>query len=68
MRRPDLRDRVYVFVHTYIRANGYAPTQCEIACAVGVSQGNVWRYLTDLEAQGRIERTPQYVRNIRLSA
>ena len=70
MRYPDqtIRDRVYIFVHTYIRTHGYAPTQHEIAAGAQVSRTRVTRYLRDLEAQGRIVLTEKFMRNIQLAA
>lgn len=71
MARPlnePLRRRLYAYLVYYIRTYGFAPSQVEIAAAIGVQRGNVWRYLSDLEARGLIRRTEKFIRNIELAA
>ena len=63
----DLCSDVLRFVGDFVRDNGYAPTYDEIRASVGLSsKSHVKYYLTLLEGEGLIERTPHAPRSLRL--
>ena len=63
----DLCGEVLRFVGDFVRDNGYAPTYDEIRASVGLSsKSHVKYYLTLLEGEGLIERTPRAPRSLRL--
>lgn len=61
----DRIERIYTFI-VQQREQQRVPTHREIAVACAMSVATVSRYLTQLEAQGRIELLPYQARNIRL--
>lgn len=54
MREPQ-RDKIYAYLITYYRENGYPPSMAEIAGALGLSsRSNVNRQLLQLETEGKL--------------
>lgn len=69
MRHSGLRKEVLGFVVGFVQDNGYPPTYDEIRESVGLSsKSHVDYYLTLLEGEGLIERTPGAPRSLRLAA
>jgi SOS-response transcriptional repressor LexA len=63
----DIRGEVLGFVVDYIGDQGYAPSYDEIRASVGLSsRSHAKYYLTLLEGEGLIERTPRSPRSLRL--
>jgi repressor LexA len=61
------QNATYKFIQKYICSNDIAPTESEIAKAIGIkSRGVVHRYLKALQHLGLIEILPNRKRNIRL--
>ena len=61
------QQQTYDFIKRYIAQHSYAPTEAEIATAIGIrSRGVVHRYVTALAEAGVIELVPKRRRNIRL--
>jgi DNA-binding GntR family transcriptional regulator len=60
-------ERVYEYIEECLRIRRISPTQREIAKACSLSVSTVGDYLSRLEAQGRIARTPLISRSIRLT-
>ena len=57
----------YKFIDKYINENNIAPTEAEIAKAIGItSRGVVHRYIRALEKEGLVEILPNRKRNIRI--
>ena len=59
-------ERVYQYLQTCWQEEQMMPTQREIAQACGISKSRLANYLSQLEAQGRIERQAYKSRGIRL--
>jgi len=57
---------LYDFIEGYIGDHGYPPSLREIAAACYLGRSTVLRYLTKLEAQGRIKRQDGKARSITL--
>lgn len=57
---------LYDFIEGYIRDQGYPPSLREIASACYLGRSTVLRYLSKLEAQGRITRKDGKARTITL--
>lgn len=57
---------LYDFIEGYIRDHRYSPSLREIAAACYLGRSTVLRYLTKLEAQGRITRMEGKTRSIAL--
>ena len=66
MKHDSVDNQVYAFIRAYIAENGHPPTLREIAAALYLSTGAVYRCLDKLEAQGRITRKPNRSRGITL--
>ena len=63
----QLRERIYQYISNYIRDMGYSPTVREIGNAVGLkSSASVYKHLTLLEIEGRIESKPNCPRTIKI--
>lgn len=61
--------QVYQFIQQYMDNHAYAPTEAEIADAIGIkSRGVVHRYVSALAVMGKVEIIPGKRRNIRLPA
>lgn len=61
------RAAILEYLAEHFQANGYAPTIAQIGEAVGYrGKSGVMHHLDELEAQGRITRTPNTPRSIRL--
>lgn len=69
MNQGDERRRDIVrFIRAFTKKNDYAPTQREIAEAVGLYKNGVAYHLDVLEKQGKIKTTPGKARSIRVVA
>ena len=67
MDQGDERRRDIVrFIKSFTKRNSYAPTQREIAEAVGLYKNGVAYHLDVLEKQGKIKTTPHKARSIRV--
>lgn len=67
VRNGDRCGKVLRFLEAYVQDNGYPPTYDEIRESVGLSsKSHVLYYLSALEGQGAIERTPRAPRSLRL--
>ena len=67
VRNGDRCSKVLRFLEAYVQDNGYPPTYDEIRESVGLSsKSHVLYYLSALEGQGVIERTPRAPRSLRL--
>ncbi|MGB1287855.1 MAG: hypothetical protein ACPG7F_15050 [Aggregatilineales bacterium] len=63
----ERREAIYAFVESYIEEHQTPPSLREIARGCGLrSTATVSRYLSFLEAQGRLYRIPDQARGIRL--
>lgn len=65
-RKIGRKSKLLKFVHNYYSKNGYAPSQVEIAKALGVSQPVISHMLEVLKLEGVIEYEPYKSRTIRL--
>jgi hypothetical protein len=65
---PQTLEDVFAFLCQYNRQFGYSPTLREVAGACYMSRPNMYRYLDQLEAQGRISRDSGIARGITLIA
>jgi len=63
----DRVERVYEYIKKCLTEKRLSPTQREIAAACELSVATVGEYLSRLEAQGHIARTPLISRSIRLT-
>lgn len=62
-----LREQIYQYISNYINDMGYSPTVREIGKAVGLkSSSSVYKHLTLLENEGRIESKPNCPRTIKI--
>ena len=61
---PQTLEDVFNFLCQYDRQFGYSPTMREIADACYMSRPNMYRYLDQLEGQGRISRSSGIARGI----
>ena len=63
------RERIIEFVSSYLKENGYSPTQTEIGNAVGLSTSSVNRYVWELVDKGilAIDCNVKSRRNIKLA-
>lgn len=59
-------DAIYQFIESYKEEGKGNPTLREIGAACDLSLGTVNEYLSHLEAQGKIKRSPYKSRSIRL--
>ena len=59
---------LYEFISQYIEGNGFAPSLREISAGCYLGRSTVLRYLTILEARGRILRQDGKARSIRIVA
>jgi SOS-response transcriptional repressor LexA len=67
--RIGIKQAIVHFVVGFVKENGYSPTYEEIRKSVGLSsKSHVGYYLTLLEREGVIERTPRTPRSLRLVA
>lgn len=61
------RQSVYQFLIDYITENGFPPSTREIASGVGLkSASSIWKYLVDLERDGKIKVIPDIPRAIKI--
>ena len=63
---PQTLEDVYRFLCEYFRQFGYSPTMREVSEACYMSRPNMYRYLDQLQAQGRIARESRVARGITL--
>ena len=53
-----------MYIQTFTKVNGFAPTRCEIAHAVGISLSTVNRYVHIMEKEGVLKLKPRKARAI----
>lgn len=53
-RNPELLDMIYEYVQKFIMKNKRIPSTSEIGAELGISKTTAYRYLMDLDQQGRI--------------
>jgi len=63
---PQTLEDIFTFLCEYDRQFGYSPTLREVAEACYMSRPNMYRYLDQLIAQGRISRDSGIARGITL--
>lgn len=66
VKQQQLLDQIYVFICTYIREHGYAPSQQEIASGCYLGRTTLLRHLDKLEMMGRIQREDAKPRSIHI--
>lgn len=66
MRKDVIAEKVYVYIRTYFKQHGFAPSLRDISEGCSMSHSNVIRYLDKLEAQGLISRELRKPRSISL--
>ena len=60
----ECRERIVAYIRRYVERNGHAPTQRQIADAVGVNESTVRWHLDVLEREGRVVREFKRARSV----
>lgn len=58
------QELVFNFIKNYIANNGYAPTQVEIAAALGMKRTLVKYHILELHRKGLVDKRPKKRRNL----
>mgnify|MGYP003675308661 CR=1 FL=1 len=58
--------KVFDFIKSFLKDNGYSPSQMEIAGALGVTQGTVRQHIKQLKDRGFIASKPGFIRSLEI--